>query len=150
MESGNVGTDVTLRLERRIGAPREKVFEAWTHAEAMSRWFAPAADFTVRVHALEPRPGGRYRIEMRDPKGDAHIVVGAFREVRAPEQLAFTWTWEGKEADGETLVTVTLHPDGGGTRLVLIHERFTSAELRDKHLHGWTGCLDRLAITVAS
>ena len=45
----------------------------------------------------------------------------------------------------ETLVTVEFRDLGGSTEIVLIHERFSNLEEREKHSHGWTGCLDQLA-----
>ncbi len=139
----------TLRLERTLAAPRERVFRAWTDAAEVSRWFAPTDQHTTGVVELEARVGGRYRIEMHAPNGNVHTVVGVFREVRPPRRLAFTWTWEGKDM-GETLVTLDFQDLGGSTRLVLTHELFTSQALRDDHGKGWDGCLRRLATLVAA
>lgn len=60
----------------------------------------------------------------------------------------FTWASEGDTSCGpaghETLVTVELYERGSVTELVLTHERFTNAVERDKHDHGWMGCLAQL------
>ena len=144
MQSPKAIADVTLRLERKIAAPPERVFAAWTTAEGLKHWFAPTNDHAVFVHALDLRIGGGYRIEMRHPGGASHIVTGAYREITPPRQLVFTWSWENREDAGETLVTVVVEPDGKGSRLVLLHEKFPNAEERDRHNEGWTGCLDRL------
>lgn len=143
MATPNTGSEITLRLERSISAPPAKVFEAWTRAEALSRWFAPAPDFKTIVHELEPRAGGAYRIEMRPPGGGANIVAGTFREVTEPSRIVFTWRWE-KPGAQETLVTVTIQPQAGGSKLVVLHERFPSTDEREKHNQGWIGCLSRL------
>jgi uncharacterized protein YndB with AHSA1/START domain len=143
MATPNTSTELTLRLERAIAAPPAKVFEAWTRAEALTRWFSPGADYKTVVHAIEPNVGGKYRIEMQRPAGGSSFVAGTFREVAAPGRLVFTWQWEN-ESSPETLVTVSIQPDGTGSKLVLMHERFTSTEDRDKHNQGWTGCLNRL------
>jgi uncharacterized protein YndB with AHSA1/START domain len=149
MATPQVTPDTTLRLERRLAAPPAKVFEAWTKADALTAWFAPGPDFTVKVHELEPRLGGRYKIDMRDPGGVSHITRGTYREFSPPTRLAFTWVWEEEREDkrkqGETLVTIDFHADGAGTRLVLTHERFPDTAARDEHTKGWTGCLERLA-----
>jgi len=95
---------------------------------------------------LELRPGGRYRVEMQI--GDStHVVVGEYREIRAPERLVFTWRWEKSDmAAGfdDTVVTLELHERGRSTELVLIHEKLASVEEREKHDHGWKGCLEQL------
>lgn len=144
METPNVASEVTLHLERRIAAPPEKVFAAWTRAEALTRWFSPTQEHAVRVHELDLRVGGRYRIEMCHSSGRASVAFGTYREITPPRRLVFTWMWENENLKQETLVTVTIEPDGAGTRLTLLHEKFTSTEERDKHNEGWTGCLNRL------
>ena len=134
----------TLRLERTFAAPRERVFRAWTDPAELARWFAPTDEHTTKVIALEARVGGTYRVEMHAPSGNVHTVTGTFREVRPPERLVFTWTWEGKDM-GETLVTLEFRDRGGSTDLVLTHELFPTQEARDEHSRGWDGCLRRLA-----
>jgi uncharacterized protein YndB with AHSA1/START domain len=147
MATPNTSTEITLRLERSIAAPPAKVFEAWTQAEALTRWFLPGPEYKTIVHAMEPRPGGSYRIEHQPPDGTSHIVGGTFREVKAPSRLVFTWKWEKPNAQ-EMLVTVTIEPEGKGSKLVLLHERFANAQDRDRHNEGWTGCLNRLVETI--
>ena len=139
----------TLRLERTLAAPPQRVFRAWTDAAELSRWFAPTDEHKTKVVALDVRVGGRYRIEMHPPSGNVHIVVGTFREVRPPEKLVFTWAWEGKDM-GETLVTLEFRDREGSTDLILTHEFFPTQELRDEHNKGWDGCLSRLAKLVAA
>ncbi len=134
-----------VRLEREIAASPEKVFEAFTRAATLSRWFAPGDDFGCTVHELDVRPGGRYRVEMRPPNGEVHIVSGAYEAVERPKRLVFSWAWEDKPADGVSRVTVLIEPGGRGTKLALIHEQLPTAEAREAHSKGWTGCLDRLA-----
>lgn len=137
----------TLRIARTLAAPREKVFRAWTDPQALARWFAPGDDFRTTVFELDPRPGGRYRIEMLE-HGRPHRVAGAYVEVRPPEKLAFTWAWESEPEHGETLVTLEFFDRGGATELVLTQERFPTEASRNEHDKGWAGCLDRLAASL--
>ena len=88
---------------------------------------------------------------MRSPDGTAHYVGGVYREVTAPERLVFTWAWRTDGVPGhETLVTVEFHPDGDGTRLVLVQEAFDSAQSRDDHRQGWTSSLICLGAALAA
>lgn len=143
MAAPKTTAETTLRLTRTFPAPRERVFQAWTDPRELTQWFAPTDEYTTKVTALELRVGGHYRIEMQHAKGNVHCVVGTYREVRPPGRLVYTWAWEGK-AMGETQVTVEFHDRGGSTEVVVTHELFPTAEDRDKHHQGWTGCLDRL------
>lgn len=142
MASPQAAAPVSLRIARTFPAPREKVFKAWTEAQALKAWFAPSDKYVTRIPVLEPRVGGRYRIEM-EFEGKAHVVVGTYREVQPPEKLVFTWKWETEPAHGETVVTIEFLDRGGRTEVVLTHEKFPSDAARDEHNKGWTGCLDR-------
>jgi uncharacterized protein YndB with AHSA1/START domain len=137
-------SQTTLQVRRTFAAPREKVFRAWTDADELSHWFFPSTDYTVAIPVLELRVGGKYQLEMHHKDGNVHRLHGTYREVTPPERIVFTWQWEAADAC-ETLVTVEFHDLGGSTELVLTHERFPSLEEREKHSHGWTGCLDQLA-----
>jgi uncharacterized protein YndB with AHSA1/START domain len=61
----------------------------------------------------------------------------------ANERLVFTWAWHSTP-ERESLVTVSLKPDGAGTLLTFHHEQFADATARDNHQRGWTELLGRL------
>ncbi len=129
---------LTLRLTRRLAAPRERVFRAWTDPEALAAWFGPEGVHTRKVQ-VDLRPGGRYSLEMHEADGEIYPLSGVYREVAAPERLVMTWVWGHGVLDGlETLLTIELHEADGGTELVLLHERLPTPTARDKHEDGWT------------
>jgi uncharacterized protein YndB with AHSA1/START domain len=133
----------SLTLKRRLNAKPEKVYAAWTDPQHLGRWFGP--DRVESVHAeIDARAGGRFRIVMRTADGEEHGVGGVYREVVPDEKLVFTWAWRSTP-ERESLVTVTLRPDGDGTLLTLTHEQFFDEEARDRHHGGWSEALDKLA-----
>jgi uncharacterized protein YndB with AHSA1/START domain len=84
------------------------------------------------------REGGRYRITVRElPDGEPYGVVGTYREVRPPERLVFTWSWDNAPETGETLVTVEFRDLGASTEVVLTHDLFKTEEQRSRHETGW-------------
>jgi len=91
---------------------------------------------------IDLRTGGRYHIAAKSP-GDTHDVSGIYREVVPNEKLVFTWAWKSTP-ERESLVTITLKPDGDGTMLTLMHEQFFDEPARDRHNHGWNSALDKL------
>ena len=138
-----------LRLTRRFDAPRERVFAAWTDPDVLRTWWAARPDWDGAAADVDLRPGGRYRLSMRDTaNGAVHSVSGEYREVRPPERLAYTWSWEGAPAEMAgsegTLVVVEFAEADGGTEVTLTHEGFASGDIRDLHGEGWRGCLDSL------
>jgi uncharacterized protein YndB with AHSA1/START domain len=75
--------------------------------------------------------------------GERHQVGGVYREVVPDSRLVFTWAWHSTP-ERESLVTVTIVPDGDGSLLTLHHEQFFDRKARDGHERGWTGTLDKL------
>ena len=133
----------SLEIRRVYNAPVAAVYAAWTDPEQMKHWFAPSDDFGPSEVTVDGRVGGRYRIVMHRPDGDESRVGGVYREVVPNSRLVYSWAWESTP-ERESLVTVEFKPSGDGTELVLTHQRFADTEARDKHQHGWNGCLERL------
>ncbi len=145
--------DTWLQLRRTFAAPREKVFRAWTDRQALEKWMCRdvpthAANYTQ----LDVRTGGSYRMEVHDSAGGiTHVGQGVYKLVKPPEKVVFTWAWKKTSSLGgefsecpETLVTVEFFERGAHTEVVLTHQGFDSAKLRDAHRTGWTGCFDAL------
>ncbi|MEO8751207.1 MAG: SRPBCC domain-containing protein [Casimicrobiaceae bacterium] len=109
----------------------------------MKHWMGPSDDFGDAEVTMDVRVGGRYRIVMHAQDGELHRVGGEFREIVPNRRLVYTWAWESTP-ERESLVTVEFKPAGQGTELLLTHQRFADTEARDKHQHGWNGCLARL------
>jgi uncharacterized protein YndB with AHSA1/START domain len=133
----------SLTLKRRLTAPPGKVYAAWTEPEKIAKWFGPEKIETLRAQA-DAHVGGRFRIVMRGVDGEEHDVSGIYREVVPNEKLVFTWAWRSTP-ERESLVTILIKPDGGGSLLTLTHEQFFDEAARDRHAEGWAGCLDKLA-----
>jgi uncharacterized protein YndB with AHSA1/START domain len=145
--------NIKLVLNRTFDAPRELVWQAWTDPAKMKLWFKAGDAYTNFSTKANVRVGGKYRIQLKNPDGEFFTAVGTYREIKAPERLAFTWAWEkdGSEDDfgeveaQETLLTLEFKARDKQTELTLVQERFDSTESRDKHVHGWTGNFEQLA-----
>jgi uncharacterized protein YndB with AHSA1/START domain len=64
------------------------------------------------------------------------------------EKLVFTWAWHSTP-ERESLVTVLIKADGGGTILTVTHEQFFDEAARDRHHGGWTASLEKLEAYLA-
>ncbi|HTV04311.1 MAG TPA: SRPBCC domain-containing protein [Acidobacteriaceae bacterium] len=134
-----------LMINRTINAPRERVFRAWTEAAELDRWFSPDPNYTVRT-SVDLRIGGAYSIEMRKPDGQIVGAHGVYKEIHRPDRLIFTWTSLscGDTLVEDSLVTVEFFEVEGKTQITLTHQQFTTADIRDRHNHGWHACIDHL------
>ena len=138
----NAPVNPSLTLKRRLNAPPEKVYAAWTEPTHLTQWFGPEGGVVDRAE-LNVRPGGRYTIVFHTQDGEQHHVSGVYKEVVPNEKLAFTWAWRSTP-ERESYVTVMIKSDGPGCMLTLIHEKFFDEAARDRHNYGWTGALNKL------
>jgi uncharacterized protein YndB with AHSA1/START domain len=137
-------TRPSLTLKRRLNAPPAKVYAAWIDPEKIARWFGPASVKAGTERAsIDARIGGHYRVSFTMENGEYHEVGGVYREIVPNQRLVFSWAWHSTR-ERESLVTVTLKPDGDGTLLILHHEQFFDQAARDGHERGWNGALDKL------
>lgn len=137
-------SDSALRARIDIKAAPEKVYAAWTDQNQFIKWFGPRADGRLEVQKFDCSVGGHYDVTMVFADGDRVQIIGSFQELDPPKKVVLTWQWSGEAPSEQTLVTVDLLPSDQGTLLVLTHERFSTAQIRDNH-RGWEPILVRLA-----
>ena len=131
-----------LQFSKLVRAPRERVFAAWTQPELLKQWWGPEGVSCPEAH-VDLRAGGKYRLANLQPDGQIIWIVGTFEDVNPPEKLVYNWSIEAMGV-ASTLVTVLFNEHPEGTELVLTHERFNAAPVRDMHLQGWGGCVAKL------
>jgi uncharacterized protein YndB with AHSA1/START domain len=139
--------DTTLEITRLFDAPPTRVFAAWLNREEFQSWIGPEG-INCEVPLLEPRIGGRYRIDMRMSDGLVIPVSGIFKTIDAPRTLAFTWAW-GSDPTRQSLVTLTLREKAGKTELTLRQEGLESRANRDDNGRGWNSALNKLVAYLA-
>jgi uncharacterized protein YndB with AHSA1/START domain len=137
-----------VHVARTFPFPRERVFRAWTEAEAVQQWFGTRGSIIESIET-DVRVGGRYRVTVKVPPTmrRAH-VGGTYLEVTPPERLVFTWAWEKMPITGgmgDSKVTVEFEEVGDGTEVRLTHELLDKGRLRAFHRFGWRGSMRRLA-----
>jgi uncharacterized protein YndB with AHSA1/START domain len=133
----------SLVLKRRLNAAPEKVYEAWTRPEQMTRWWGVTGHAKTPIAEADIKVGGRFRVQFWGQDGQRHSVSGIYREVVPNRRLVFSWAWQSTP-ERESQVSIDLRPDGGGTLLTLSHEQFADQKACDDHRVGWTLGLDNL------
>jgi uncharacterized protein YndB with AHSA1/START domain len=153
-------SEFLLQIRHTFAAPRQRVFDAWARREQLERWMCKdVPSHQVIHHQQDIRPGGRWRMEIRDPaKNEVYWGEGTYLEVKPPEKIVFTWSWF-KEVAGAanvdmhpestvTEVTVEFFERGQQSEIVLTHRGLGSEKLRKDHEGGWAGCLRELEKTL--
>jgi uncharacterized protein YndB with AHSA1/START domain len=119
-----------------IATTAERLFPLLVEPESLQLWWPDVAE-------LEPRVGGRVRMEFR---GGESIVTGEVRRFEPPRALAFTWV-RGERPEISTLVELTVTElDPERCRVEVVHSGWEHApEWRPMHDAGWAHFLDCLA-----
>lgn len=143
----------SLTISRAFSAPRELVFQCWTTAERMKRWFSPEG-VDVPEAQIDCRSGGVFVICMRMPDGTEHWCRGAFGDVVAPEKLTFDCevSTDGK-ARFLVRTVVRFAIEGAGSRMD-VEQRYEIYDDAFRNVvegsaEGWRTTLDKLAREVA-
>jgi uncharacterized protein YndB with AHSA1/START domain len=141
--------DRELVFKRVFDAPRDLVFQMWTHPEHAAQWWGPRG-FTTTIHEMDVRPGGVWRLVMRGPDGVDYRNRIVFLEVVKSERLVYKYDPEEGSEPVSFQVTVNFSAHGGKTELTM-RMLFPSAETRhhvvEKYgaVAGANQTLDRLA-----
>ena len=120
-------SDREVVVTRTINGPARIVFEAFTKAELLRRWWVPRSmGMTLLSCEVDARVGGKYRLVFaHDPEPVA--FYGTYLEVTPYSRLA--WTNE-EGGEGGPVTTVTFEEQGGKT-LVVLRESHPSKEALD-------------------
>ena len=140
-------------VEDVVPQPPEKVWKALTTAELIGQWLMP--------NDFEPVVGKRFTFKTR-PIGDWDGVVQCeVLEIVPHRRLVYSWKGgsDSNNSDSnygsklDSVVTWTLQPEGGGTRLRLVHAGFRSPQndsAYDAMSPGWGRIMGRISEIAAA
>jgi uncharacterized protein YndB with AHSA1/START domain len=117
----------SIVVTRVFDAPRNLVFDAWTDARHIGRWYGPRG-FTITTHSMDVRPGGVWLFDMHGPDGVDYPNKITYIEIAKPERLVYDHGDQG--APGYFRTTVTFAEEGAKTKLSM-RMVFSSAAQRD-------------------
>ena len=138
----------TVRLHRVLTAKAERVYRAFLDADAMAKWLPPYG-FTGKVHHLEAREGGSYRMSFTNfSTGNGHSFGGTYRELVPSAKIVYTDRFDDPNLPGEMLTTVTLRAVSAGTELSIVQEGIPEAIPVEMCYLGWQQSLAQLATLV--
>lgn len=124
----------TMSLERVFPFPQDRVWRAISTGALMAEWLLPN-DFA-------PVVGHEFTLQSPTFPGWDGKIAARVVTVDPPRKLAYTWVALGVD----TVVTLTLEPAPGGTRLVVEQAGFAEGAVQNLMgaRHGWGNFLDRL------
>ena len=138
----------TVRLHRVLRANAERVYRAFLEADAMAKWIPPYG-FTCKVHHMDARVGGSYRMAFTNfATGHGHSFGGEYRELVPNEKLRYTDRFDDPNLPGEMQTTVTLKRVSCGTEIDVVQEGIPEVIPLEMCYLGWQESLAQLATLV--
>jgi uncharacterized protein YndB with AHSA1/START domain len=135
----------TIRLHRVLRAKPEGVYRAFLDPDAMAKWLPPHG-FTGKVHHLDARVGGTYKMSFTNfTSGKSHSFGGAYLELVPNEKIRHTDQFDDPNLPGEMQVTVTLKPVSVGTDVTIVQEGVPDVIPAEACYLGWQESLTLLA-----
>ncbi|MBU0589891.1 MAG: SRPBCC family protein [Gammaproteobacteria bacterium] len=135
----------SIQLHRVLRTTPERVYRAFLDADAMAKWLPPYG-FTCRVHHLDAKVGGTYKMSFTNfSTGSTHSFGGTYRELVPGERIRYTDKFDDPNLPGEMQTTVTLHQVSCGTELHVLQEGLPEAIPLEMCYLGWQESLAQLA-----
>lgn len=135
----------TVRLHRVLRAAPERIYRAFLDADALAKWLPPNG-FTGRVHQLEARIGGSYRMSFTNfTTRQSHAFGGEYLELVPHERIRYTSRFDAPELPGTMQTTVSLRAVSGGTELGIEQAGIPEAIPLEACYLGWQESLALLA-----
>ena len=134
----------TVQLHRVLSATPERVYRAFTDPDAMAKWLPPHG-FTGKVHEMDARVGGRYRMSFTNfSNGQSHSFGGTYVELKPNELLRYTDVFDDPNLPGEMMTTVTLKAVSCGVELRVVQEGIPAMIPVEQCYLGWQQSLTLL------
>jgi uncharacterized protein YndB with AHSA1/START domain len=135
----------TVRLHRVLRATPERIYRAFLDAEALAKWLPPHG-FTGRVHHLEAKVGGTYRMSFTNfATGHSHAFGGRYLELVPGVCIRHTDTFDDPNLPGEMQTTVSLKAVSCGTEVTIVQEGIPEVIPPEACYLGWQESLTLLA-----
>lgn len=135
----------TVRLHRVLKSTPERVYRAFLDADAMNKWLPPNG-FTGKVHHLEPKVGGTYKMSFTNfNTGTSHSFGGTFLELNPNELLRYNDRFDNPDLPGEMVTTVAIKKVSCGVEVNITQAGIPSAIPVEACYLGWQESLEQLA-----
>jgi uncharacterized protein YndB with AHSA1/START domain len=137
--------DRTIRLHRVIRSTPERLYRAFLDADALAKWLPPDG-YTCRVHALDAREGGTFRMTFTNfASGEGHSFGGRYLELVPGERLRYTDAFDDPSLPGTMETTVSLRAVSCGTELTVQQADLPEGIPLEQCYLGWQDSLALLA-----
>lgn len=134
----------TVTLHRVFTASPEKVFKAFTDADAMASWLPPYG-FICKIHSMDVRVGGKYKMSFTNfGTGSSHSFGGEYLEIKPNEFIKYTDEFDDANLPGQMITTIVFKSVLCGTEIIVTQEGIPDAIPTEMCYLGWQESLEKL------
>lgn len=135
----------TVRLQRVLRAPPERVYRAFLDPDAQVKW-SPPHGFTARMLHSDVRVGGGYRMQFTNfGTGTTHSFGGTYTELTPHTRIRYTDAFDDPGLPGRMQVEVDVRAVACGTELTIVQSGIPAAIPVEFCYLGWQESLEQLA-----
>lgn len=135
----------TVRLHRVLRAKADRVYRAFIDPDAMVKWLPPHG-FTGKVHSIEAKVGGAYRMSFTNfSTGGSHSFGGKFLELVPGKRIRHTDSFDDPNLPGEMTTTIDIKEVSVGVELSMAQEGIPAVIPAEACYLGWQESLTMLA-----
>jgi uncharacterized protein YndB with AHSA1/START domain len=135
----------SVHFHRVLRAAPERVYRAFLDADAMVKWLPPNG-FTGKVHHLDARVGGAYKMSFTNfSTSHSHSFGGTFAELVPNERIVHTDKFDDPNLPGQMRTTITFKKVSCGTELTIAQEGIPVVIPAEACCLGWQESLALLA-----
>jgi uncharacterized protein YndB with AHSA1/START domain len=133
-----------VKLHRVFTASPEKVFKAFTDADAMASWLPPYG-FICKVHSMDFKVNGTYKMSFTNfTTGNSHSFGGKYLEIVPNELIKYSDQFDDPNLPGQMITTIELKKVLCGTELFATQEGIPEVIPAEMCYLGWQESLDKL------
>ena len=133
-----------VSLHRVIKASPEKVYRAFTEANALASWLPPYG-YLCTVHELNVQLSGTYKMSFHNfSTGGSHSFGGKYIGITPNEFLKYTDKFDDPNLPGEMTTSVWLKKVSVGTDMKILQEDIPSVIPAEMCYLGWQESLEKL------
>jgi len=138
----------TVRFQRVFRAPPERVFRAFVDPDAMVKWLPPHG-FTGRVHEIDARLGGQYRMSFTNiSNGQSHSFGGTYLAFLPGEVLSHTDSFDDPGLPGQMVTRITFKAVSVGAEVNIEQSGIPEMIPPEACCLGWQESLQLLALLI--
>ena len=133
-----------VKIHRVLTAEPEKVFKAFTDADAMASWLPPYG-FTCKVQHMDVKVGGTYKMSFTNfTTGNSHSFGGEYLEIKPNELIKYTDQFDDPNMPGQMITTIELKKVLCGTEIFATQTGIPDVIPTEMCYLGWQESMEKL------